>query len=299
MDISIYGGSDAVSVDDVVARVRLAAGEGFGGFWLPQTAGVDALMALAVAGREVGGIRLGTAVVPIQGRHPVPLAMAALTVVDVVGGGRLTLGVGVTHKVVSEGWFGVPYRDVVGLCGEELLALSGLLSSGRRADVSGRFVSARVELRLKVDVPGLVVAALGPKMLELAGRYSDGTVTWMTGPASLGRDVVPALRASADRAGRAAPRVIVGIPVCVTDDVAGARSRIAPGMAGTARMPSYARMVAQEGVAEPVDIALIGNEDEVRTRLAALEAAGMTELCANVLGEPDERARTRAFLARV
>jgi F420-dependent oxidoreductase-like protein len=297
MRISIYGGSDATTVGEVVARVRTAADEGFPAFWLPQTAGLDALTALAVAAREVPAIGLGTAVVPVQGRHPIPLAQQALTLADAAGEGRVTLGIGVTHKPVSEGWYGIPYKSVVGLCAETLRALDGLLSTARRADVDGEYVRAHIEMPLTVARPGLVVAALGPKMLDLAGRHADGTVTWMTGVSTLRREVVPRLRAAAEAASRQAPRVVVGIPVCVTADVAGARERIAPGMAGTARMASYARMIASEGVADAVDIALIGNEDAVAQRIDALAEAGMTELLANVLGDPDERARTRAFLA--
>ena len=297
VQISIYGGSDATTVAEVVARVRAAADEGFRSFWLPQTAGLDALTALAIASREVPSIGLGTAVVPIQGRHPIPLAQQALTLADAAGDGRITLGLGVTHKPVSEGWYGIPYKSVVGLCEEELRALDGLLSASRRADVDGDYINAHIELPLKVARPGLVLAALGPKMLEIAGRYTDGTVTWMTGVSTLRNDVVPRLREASAAASRAAPRVIVGIPVCVTSDVAGARERLGPGMAGTARMASYARMVAAEGVAEPVDIALIGDEDAVAERIDGLAAAGMTELLANVLGDADERARTRAFLA--
>jgi 5,10-methylenetetrahydromethanopterin reductase len=297
VQISIYGGSDATTVAEVVARVRAAADEGFRSFWLPQTAGLDALTALAVASREVPAIGLGTAVVPIQGRHPIPLAQQALTLVDAAGEGRVTLGLGVTHKPVSEGWYGMPYKSVVGLCEEELRALDGLLSASRRADVDGKYLTTHIELPLKVERPGLVLAALGPKMLEIAGRYTDGTVTWMTGVSTLRNDVVPRLREASAAASREAPRVIVGIPVCVTGDVAGARERLGPGMAGTARMASYARMVAAEGVADPVDIALIGDEDAVAERIDGLAAAGMTELLANVLGDPDERARTRAFLA--
>ena len=297
MRISIYGGSDATTVDEVVARARAAANEGLASFWLPQTAGLDALTALAITAREVPKIGLGTAVVPLQGRHPIPLAQQALTLADAAGEGRVTLGIGVTHKPVSEGWYGIPYKSVVGLCAESLRALDGLLGSTRRADVDGEHVRAHIELPLRVARPGLVVAALGPKMLDLAGRYADGTVTWMTGVSTLRNDVVPRLRAAADKASRPAPRVVVGIPVCVTDDIAGARERLGPGMAGTARMASYARMVAAEGVGEPVDIALIGDEAAVARRIDELADGGMTELLANVLGDPDERARTRALLA--
>jgi alkanesulfonate monooxygenase SsuD/methylene tetrahydromethanopterin reductase-like flavin-dependent oxidoreductase (luciferase family) len=133
-------------------------------------------------------------------------------------------------------------------------------------------------------------------MLTLAGRFSDGTVTWMTGPATLGRQIVPAITAAARAAGRPAPRVIAGLPICVTSQRDEARERARPGLAGAATMPSYDRMVKAEGLADPVDLALIGAEDEVAARLDELEGVGVTEVLANVLGTPEEVARTRAFL---
>jgi 5,10-methylenetetrahydromethanopterin reductase len=293
---AVWGGADATTVDGVVARVREAAADGLDAIWFPQTAALDSLTALAVAGREVPGIALGTAVVPIQGRHPIPLAQQALTVADAVGHDRLTLGIGVTHAPVSQGWYGIPYRQVVALCREELEALHGLLGPDRRAHVEGEQLTARLTLPLRGPAPGLVVAALGPKMLELAGRWADGTVTWMTGPRTLARSVVPPLREAATAAGRPDPRVVVGLPVCVTSDPAGARERLAPAMAGAAQMASYRRMVAAEGVADPVDLALVGGDDEVRDRLEGLVAAGATEVLANVVGDDEERARTRALL---
>src|SRR5579872_2641840 len=113
MTISAWAGSDRKSVEDVVTSVRAAADAGFESVWLPQTLTVDALTALAVAAQVVTGIGIGTAVVPIQGRHPIPLAQQALTVADVAGPGRFTLGIGVTHPAVSEGWYGIPYSTVV------------------------------------------------------------------------------------------------------------------------------------------------------------------------------------------
>jgi F420-dependent oxidoreductase-like protein len=294
--VSIWGGSDVTTVDAVVARVRAAEEEGFGAIWFPQTAGLDALTALAVAGVRVPGIRLGTAVVPIQGRHPIPLAQQALTVADAIGPDRFTLGVGVTHAPVSEGWYGIPYDDVVALCAEELAALDGLFSERRQADLEGSHLTARLRLSVGVARPGLVVAALGPRMLALAGRYADGTVTWMTCPVTLGRQVVPEITAAAAAAGRPAPRVIAGLPICVTNHLEEARERIRPGLTGAATMASYKRMVQAEGLRDPVDLAVVGNEREVEARLEALEGLGVTELLANVLGTEEEVARTRAFL---
>src|SRR6266480_150457 len=125
--ISVEGDIDAYTVDEVVKRVRAAATDGFDAIWFPQIGGLDLLTALAVAAREVPRIDIGTAVVPIQGRHPIPLAQQALTVADAAGPGRLTLGLGVAHARQSEGWYGIPYARVVDLCAEELEALSSLL----------------------------------------------------------------------------------------------------------------------------------------------------------------------------
>jgi F420-dependent oxidoreductase-like protein len=235
-------------------------------------------------------------VVPIQGRHPIPLAQQALTVADAAGPGRFTLGVGVTHAVVSEGWYGVPYRGVVDLAEEELEALDGLLSTRRQADVEGANLTARLTLSVPVDPPGLVVAALGPRMLRLAGRFSDGTVTWMTGPRTLASQVVPQITTAAAEAGRAAPRVIAALPICVTGNREEARDRARPILAGSAAMPSYGRQLAAEGLDDPVDLACIGDESEVAGRLSSLEGVGVTELLANVIGTEEEVARTRSFL---
>jgi 5,10-methylenetetrahydromethanopterin reductase len=297
--ISLWAGHDTVTVDALTERVRAAADLGIGGIWAPQTATLDTLTALAVVADRVPGIAVGSAVVPVQGRHPIALALQALTLADVAGADRVTLGVGVTHQPISEGWFGIPYTDVVGLAAETLEALEGLLSPTRTSDVVGEHLTARITLGMPVEQPSLVVAALGPRMLDLAGRYSDGTVTWMTGPVALERDVVPRVAAAAETSGRPAPRVIVGLPVCVTDDVAGARERLSPMMAGPVHLSSYRRMVAAEGIDDPVDLVVMGGEDTVASRVDGLAAAGATELLANVVGEPDERLRTLDLLSRL
>jgi len=295
--VSLWGGSDFTTVEAVVERVRAAATEGFSAIWFPQTASLDTLTALAVAAVAVPRIDVGTAVVPLQGRHPIPLAQQALTVADAAGPGRFTLGVGVTHAIVSEGWYGIPYRGIVDLCEEELTALDGLLSETRHADVDGDHLTARLTLSVSVPPPGLVLAALGPRMLDLAGRLTDGTVTWMTGPKTLAQHVVPRITAAAAASGRSTPRVIAGLPICVTNDREGARERARPGLAGAASMPSYRRMLAAEGLDDPADIALIGDARAVEERLGALESVGVTELLANVIGTDAEISRTRAFLA--
>jgi 5,10-methylenetetrahydromethanopterin reductase len=294
--ISAWAGSDRKSVDDVVTSVRDAADAGFDTVWLPQTLTVDALTALAVAAHVVSGIRIGTAVVPIQGRHPIPLAQQALTVAQVAGPGRFTLGIGVTHPLVSEGWYGIPYGQVVDLCREELEALGGLLGPARRSAVEGDHLTARAPLIMEVTPPSLVVAALGPRMLDLAGTLSDGTVTWMTGPATLRARVVPRIREAAARVGRPEPRVIAGLPVSVSNDAAAARDRIRPRIEGASHMPSYRRQLALEGLDDLADLAIVGDADEVAGQVAALAELGVTELMADVFGTPEERETTISVL---
>lgn len=295
MKLGWYGGSDIPTVDVAVERARVARDAGFGTFWIPQVTGLDALVTLAVVGREVPDIHLATAVVPIQGRHPLPLALAALTVADAAGPGRFTLGLGVTHPPVSEGWFGVPYRGIVGVCDEVLTALAGLFSNERRADIDGNHLAVHAGTTIAAAAPSVIVAAMGPRMVALAGAKADGTLTWMTGPRGLAA-IAPALRAAAEAAGRPAPRVAVGIPVCVTDDVTAARARLALFMTRSSTMPAYRRQIEIEGVASPDDLAVVGDEDIVARHLDRFEEAGMTELCANLLITPDDIDRTAAFL---
>lgn len=284
------------SVDQARAWARAAAAARFDALWFPQVMGLDALTTIAVVAADVPDVHLGTAVVPIQGRHPLPLALQALTVAGAVGPGRCTLGLGVTHAAVSEGWFGIPYRGIVDACAEVLAALGALLGPERRADLDGDHVRVHASAVVDAPAPSVMLAGLAPRMVDLAGSATDGTITWMTGPRTLGRTITPALTAAAERASRPAPRIVVGIPVCVTDDPAGARDRVRSLMERSASMPAYARQLAAEGLTDPVDLVVLGSDAEVADRLAAYRAAGMTELCANLVGSAEERDRTTAFL---
>lgn len=295
--ISKWAGAGHRSAADVVAAARQARDEGFNTLWLPQTLTFDAMTALAVAAAAVPDVNLGTAVVPIQGRHPIPLAQQALTVADVAGPGRFTLGIGVTHAPLSEGFYGIPYADVVDLCREELDALDGLLSADRTTSVEGRHLTARGRLMVDTPAPEVLLAALGPKMLELAGTRTDGTVTWMTGPHTLATQVVPAIREAAAAAGRPNPRVVAGLPVCVTHDPAAARDLVRPRIEGAGQMASYRRQLAAEGLDDVADLAIIGDADDVAEQIDALVTLGVTELMADVVGTEAEVEATIAVLS--
>ena len=183
----------------------------------------DLLTVLAVALYEVDGIEAGIGVLPIQNQHPMLLAQRALTISG-LSGGRLLLGLGMTHQAVTEGMWGIPWDKPVRRLNEYLDGLLPLLD-GDKVNAAGETVTTRGALALPAaPAPPVYIAALGPKLLQIAGRRSAGTVTWMTGPKTLADHVSPTLRQAAADAGRAdAVRVVAALPVSVTDDVDGAR----------------------------------------------------------------------------
>lgn len=295
MDIGIF--SSPAQVHDLVATARQAHEDGFGSAWTSQIFSLDALTAIAVAAREVPDIRFGTGVVPIQPRHPMMLAGQALTVSQ-VSGGRLDLGIGLSHQLVVEGMWGLPFDKPVRAMREYLEALGPLLR-GEAADLEGETVTVRGGLQVPADPPPVLVAALGPQMLKVTGRLADGTVTWMTGPNTIAELTVPTIAAAAEEAGRPAPRIVVALPICVTDDEAGARERAAGEFAMYGMLPSYRAMLDHEGLEGPADLAVVGSADQVAERLGAFDAAGATTIVAAEFGTPDELAATRELLKRL
>jgi 5,10-methylenetetrahydromethanopterin reductase len=250
---------------------------------------------LAVVGREVPRIALATGVVPTYGRHPLTMAQQAHTV-QAASGGRFTLGIGLSHQLVIEGMFGLSFDKPLRHMREYLEVLMPLLTDGK-ADVDGETISTHAAIDV-VDLtrPSVLIAALGPKMLELAGRVTDGTVTWMTGPATLSSHIVPIITAAAESAGRPAPRVVASLPICVTNDVDTARDRAAKDFQVYGFLPSYRAMLDREGAAGPADVALVGDDATVTKELGRLADAGVTEFVASIYGGRDERAETRALL---
>ncbi|MCZ7527858.1 MAG: LLM class F420-dependent oxidoreductase [Acidimicrobiia bacterium] len=296
MRIWIYGG-DVVGrgIDEVVEAARTAEEQGFHGFALPQIFGLDAITTLALVGREVPRIELVTSVVPVYTHHPVALAQAARTA-QAASGGRFVLGLGLSHPWVIENVLGLSFEQPVRYLREHLSVLLPLVREG-----SVEFRGETVAAQATVDVPGstpcpVLVAALGPRMLALTGEMADGTVTWMTGPRTLESHTVPAITASAERAGRPAPRVAAGFPVCVSDDPDAARDRAARIYRAYGALPSYRAMLDREGVEGPGDVAVVGDEAEVERQIRHLADVGVTDFAAAEYGRPEERARTRALL---
>lgn len=297
MRIGIFGGTtNDGTIDAIVAEARRAEADGFASYWAPQIFGHDALTALAVVGREVPRIELGTSVVPTYPRHPMMLAQQALTV-NAAASGRLCLGIGLSHQMVVEGMWGMSFDKPVRHMREYLEVMMPLLE-GRPVSHSGE----AFRVNGGVSVPGgtrprVVVAALGEQMLRVTAALADGTLTWCTGPDTLRTHTVPTLRAAAESAGRDSTRVVAALPVCVTTDRAAALERAARVFVVYGQLPSYRRMLDREGVAGPADIAIIGGASEVAERVAALSEIGVTDFAAVEFGAtPDEINDTRNAL---
>lgn len=293
--LSERSGSDAVrALTDDLHRI---AGEGFASAWMSHIFGVDALTALAVAGSRVPDIALGTAVVPTYPRHPGALAQQARTTALAVGPDRLNLGIGLSHRVVIEDMFGYGFDRPVRHMREYLSILDPLL---RRQPVSftGETLTGNLELTIPDEgrIP-VLLAALGPRMLQLAGHSADGTVLWMTGPATIREHIAPTISAAAAEAGRPPARIVCALPVLVTEDAEGARERAARTFAMYGTLPSYRAMMDREGAAGPADLAIIGSEEQVAARVREIFDAGATEFVASIFAGGAEAQRTRALLA--
>ncbi|MFY9784063.1 MAG: TIGR03564 family F420-dependent LLM class oxidoreductase [Acidimicrobiales bacterium] len=277
------------SIDKTLSRASRLRELGFQSFWSSQIFGPDTLTVLAIVGREFGDIDLGTAVVPIQPRHPSMLAAQARTVQDAIGG-HLSLGVGLSHQMVVENLWGLSFARPVSYMREYLDALAPLLR-GETIDVHGERVTAVTMGPLgpkDVAVPSLLVAALGTKMLELAGTVADGTLLWMTGRQTIATHIVPTINDAAERAGRVAPRVVCSLPIVVTDDASGAKERVNTEYALYATLPSYAAMLEREGTKDPAGASLIGTREQVLEQLHELADSGVTEFSGAPSGTKDE-----------
>jgi 5,10-methylenetetrahydromethanopterin reductase len=298
MRYGIFGDGDIANVETVTAAARAARDDGFAHLWIPQIFGIDALTALAVAGREVPDIELGTAVVPTFPRHPAVLATQALTVTQTIGP-RLNLGVGLSHQTVVEAMWGLSFAKPVRHLREYLAVLAPLLRS-EAADASGEGVSGHLRLGIAdAPPPRLLVAALGAQMLAATAELADGTITWMASTRVIAEHTAPTITRAADAAGRPAPTVAVGLPICVTADAAAARERAARLYAVYGNLPSYRAMLDRGGAEGPADVAIVGTEEEVTAAMHELADAGATDLIAAVFGSREERPRTRALLAEL
>jgi 5,10-methylenetetrahydromethanopterin reductase len=172
----------------------------------------------------------------------------------------------------------------------EYLSVLMPLLAGEQVTFEGETLRASTfgPLQITAPAPDVLVAALGSNMLAIAGRQTAGTVTWMTGPATIESHIIPTIRRAAETAGRPEPRIAVGLPVCVTSDVSGAREKAAETFSIYGHLPSYRAMLDREGASGPADVAVVGSTSEVQAVLRRLRSAGVTDFCGAPFGSPTD-----------
>lgn len=291
--IGFAGGTDLNSMAEVRAEAQFAADAGFDSFWVSQIFGVDPIVALAAIADQCGRFsEVGTSVVPIYGRHPLALAAQARTAQGVLDG-RFTLGIGPSHAVVVETFFGHSYDRPFTYTKEFIEALGPLLR-GEPASVDGDEVTAHGALNIKAETVPILLAAMGARMLELAGARTAGTsLGAAVGPKTIASHIAPIINQAAVDAGRPAPR-IKGFPVfAVTDKPEAVRAAAIKGGAGYASLPAYRAMLDREGVDNGGELCLFGSMDEVAEGFQRYIDAGATELRIGI-GAPDEETEQRS-----
>jgi len=286
------------SLDDIVAIAQKAEAGGFDSLWMANIFSLDAIMTLGTAGRETQHIEVGTAVTPTYPRHPSAIAQQALTAASMARN-RFTLGIGLSHRMVIEDMLGMSFAKPARHMKEYLDVLIPLL----RGDVVNYDGNEYRVHNTQIKVPGVddvpvIIAALGPAMLKLAGELTAGTNTWMVGPKTMEQHIVARLNAAATAAGRPAPRVIGGFPVVLTNAVEETRAALAEPLAIYGQLPSYRAMLDREGLAHPQDLALIGDEAALRAGIRRIEESGVTDFNAAIMAADSETYnRTFGFLA--
>ena len=295
----MHGDDGSQTVQQLVDQLVEEEKEGFDVAWFGQIFGGDSMTVIAVAGPQTSRIEFATGVVPTYTRHPFAMAQQALTV-NAATGGRFTLGIGPSHGMVVESMWGMSYDKPAKHMREYLSVLMPLAVSGR-VGFNGELYRVNANMAVKDGMPmRVMISALAPQMLKLAGSQTAGTITWMTGPKTIETHVVPSITKAASEAGRAAPRVAVGLPIAVTEDVAAAREMASKAFVIYGSLPNYRRMLDKEGAAGPADVAIVGDERAVEQQLRDLASAGATDFIAPIFPVgPDARAsmtRTRDLL---
>jgi F420-dependent oxidoreductase-like protein len=286
---------------------RWAEEAGLSTIWIPQIPDeFDALTAAALLGDSTARIEIGTAVVPVQPRHPIALAQQALST-QAACDGRLALGLGVSHHWIIDEMLGLPYERPLATMRSYLDVLDAALAGPGTVDVDNDHFRIHNPLDVTDVAPTpVLLAALGPKMLQLAGERTDGTILWLADERAIGDHVAPRITAAAAAADRPAPRIVAGVPVCLCgdDEVDVAVARANRLLSEAEVSPNYQRLLDLGDATDVGDLMAAGSEASIEKRLRSFADAGATDLSIRVvpIGEGrDERLdsmrRTRAYLA--
>ncbi|MFF2217501.1 LLM class F420-dependent oxidoreductase [Streptomyces antibioticus] len=292
------------SIDTTVRLAREAHEAGLRSVWFGQTFGYDSPALAAIVGREVPGLHVGTAAIPVFGRHPLLVSSQAQTA-QAATAGRYHLGLALGTKFLTETGFGIPYERPIARLREFLTALRPLLESGS-ADFHGELLTATTPL--PATVPGgaetpvpVLVAAMAPQSLRVSGELADGILPLLAGPRALDEHIVPAVTAAASAAGRPAPRIVACVPGVVTGDLDTVRETATEQLAFYEQFPSYQRVIGLSGGTRAVDLAALGDEETVAAEVRRYREAGATEVVftATDLGGDEDRLRTWKLLGEL
>ncbi|RDH78437.1 TIGR03564 family F420-dependent LLM class oxidoreductase [Mycolicibacterium moriokaense] len=310
MRVGLMVGSDkersrADRLSGLLADGKAAEMQGFSSFWIPQVPGyLDAMTAVALLGHVTERIEIGTAVVPLQTRHPLILAQQALTT-QVACAGRFALGVGPSHHWIISDQLGLAYDKPARLVRDYLDVLDAAFAGpGPVAVENDSFcVHSPVDVTDAFEMP-VLIAALGPTMLRIAGERTAGTILWMADERAIGDYVVPRITQAAQAGSRV--RVVAGVPValCAAGEVDTARTYASEVLGHADFSPNYVRLL-EHGDAEDVgDTMAAGDEPTVLARLRRYRDAGVTDLAVRVVPLGDDassrsasRRRTQEFVA--
>jgi len=294
-------------VERIRSDAAWAEDAGLDTVWVPQIPDeFDALTAAALVGDTTSRIEIGTAVVPVQPRHPVALAQQALSV-QAVCQGRFSLGIGVSHHWIIDEMMGLPYERLAATMGAYLDVLDQALAGPGIVEVENDLFRIHQPLDVTDVAPtAVLVAALGPRMLELCGSRAAGTILWMADERAVATHVVPALSRAAEAAGRPMPRVVAGVPVCLCldEEVPAAVERTNRILSEAEVSPNYQKLLEHGDARAVGDILAAGSEATIEKRLQAFADAGVSDVSVRVVPIGNGRdellassKRTREFLA--
>jgi F420-dependent oxidoreductase-like protein len=280
------------TANQLVEHAQWAEEQGFTSVWYASVTAGDPLVAMALAGRATSRIELGTAVLQTYPCHPVLQANRVASVVDAMGRPGFTLGIGPSHEKWVTMLYGMSF-DHPARSTEEYVRILTALLRGEGVDFDGEDWSSHAPTGVTAAhaVP-VLVSAMGPRLVKLAGAVADGTITYLVSPKLLDSRIVPQLNEAATAAGRSAPRIVAGLPVAVHDDLAEAREAGNRYSAMFGGLPIYKRVMNEGGYQSFGDIALVGNERSVGGQLQAIFDAGATDVWAGVFPVGDDPARS-------
>lgn len=300
-------GRYGTKVERLLADAAWAEGGGLASIWIPQIPDdFDALTAATLIGARTTRIEIGTAVVPVQPRHPIALAQQVLST-QAVCGGRLALGLGVSHHWVIDEMLGLPYERPAATMRAYLDVLDPALAGPGMVDVENDMFRVHNPIDITDIAPTTVmIAALGPVMLRLAGERTDGTILWLADERAIGSHIAPAITAAAEAAGRRSPRIVAGVPICLCrdDEVGVAVSRANRVLSESEVSPNYQKLLDRGDARTVGDILAAGPEVSIEKRLRSFADAGTTDVSFRVVPIGDTREeklasawRTREFIA--